>query len=81
MLFTILLELPPYRFKADRPDSSVLKGVFNRTNYERLLPYSREIAKEALHIIFRFVGANRVHDIDLLVVFLLPKNTYIARLK
>jgi hypothetical protein len=50
-------------------------------NCERLLPYSREIAKEALHVVFRFIGANRVHNIDLLIVFLLPENTYIAWLK
>jgi hypothetical protein len=50
-------------------------------NYERLLPYSREIAKEVLYVIFRFVGANRVYNINLLIVFLLPKNTYIAWLK
>ena len=78
MLFTILLKLPPYRFKANGPDSSLLEGVFNRMNYERLLPYSREIAKEVLHVVFRFIGANRVHNIDLLIVFLLPKNTYIV---
>jgi hypothetical protein len=81
LLFTILLKLPLYCFKANRPDSSVLEGVFNRMNYERLLPYFREIAKEVLHVVFRFVGANRVYNIDLLIVFLLPENTYIARLK
>jgi hypothetical protein len=81
VLFTIFLELPLYRFEAYRPDSSVLEGVFNRSNRERLLPYSREIAKEALDVVFRFVGANRIHNIDLLVVFLLPEDAYIALLK
>jgi hypothetical protein len=81
VLFTIFLELPPYRFKAYRPDSSVLEGVFNRSNYKRLLPYSREIAKEALDVIFRFVGANCIYNIDLLVVFLLPEDAYIIWLK
>jgi hypothetical protein len=81
LLFTIFLELPPYYFKAYRLDSSVLEGVFNRSNYERLLSYSREIAKEALDVVFQFIGANRIYNINLLVVFLLPKDAYIARLK
>jgi hypothetical protein len=81
LLFTILLELSLYRFKAYRLDSSVLESVFNRTDRKRLLSYSREIAKEALNVIFRLIGANHIHDIDLLVVFLLPENTYIAWLK
>jgi hypothetical protein len=81
LLFTIFLELPLHSFKAHRPDSSVLEGVFNYTNRKRLLSYSREIAKEALDIIFWLIGANRIHDINLLVVFPLPENTYIARLK
>jgi hypothetical protein len=55
--------------------------VLNRSNRERLLPYSREIAEEALNVIFRLVGANRIYNIDLLIVFPLPENTYIARLK
>jgi hypothetical protein len=80
-LFAILLELSPYCFETNRPNSSVLKGVFNHTNGKHLLPYSRKIAKEALDVIFRLIRANRIHDIDLLVVFPFPKNTNIARLK
>jgi hypothetical protein len=81
LLFTILLELPLYRFKAYRPDSSVLESVLNRSNRKCLLPYSREIAEEVLNIVFHLVGANRIYNIDLLVVFPLPKDPYIARLK
>jgi hypothetical protein len=80
-LFAIFLELSSYCFETDRPNSSVLKGVFNRTNRKRLLPYSRKIAKEALNVVFRLIRANRIHNIDLLVVFPFPKNTNIARLK
>jgi hypothetical protein len=54
-LFTILLELSPYYFETNRPNSSVLKGVFNYTNSKYLLPYFRKIAKEALDVIFRLV--------------------------
>jgi len=55
--------------------------VFNCSNHERLLPYSREITEEALNVVFRLVRANRIHNIDLLIVFLLPEDPYIARLK
>jgi len=81
LLFTILLELPLYYFKAYKPYSSVLESVFNRMNRKRLLSYSREIAKEVLDVVFWLIGANRIYNIDLLVVFLLPENTYIAWLK
>ena len=55
--------------------------MFNRLNRERLLPYSREIAEEALNVIFRLVRANHIYNIDLLIVFPLPEDPYIARLK
>jgi len=37
--------------------------------------------EEVLNIIFRLIGANHIHNINLLIVFLLSENTYIARLK
>ena len=80
-LFAIFLELPLYCFKTNRPNSSILKGVFNRTNRKRLLPYSRKITKEALNVVFRLIRANRIYNIDLLVVFPLPKDANIAWLK
>ena len=80
-LFAILLELSPYCFETDRPNSSILKSVFDYTDSKYLLPYSRKIAKEALDVIFRLVRANCIYNIDLLVVFPFPKNTNIAWLK
>jgi len=80
-LFAILLELSLYCFETNRPNSSILKGVFNCTNSKHLLPYSRKIAKEVLDVIFRLVQANRIYNINLLVVFLFLKNTNIIRLK
>jgi len=55
--------------------------VFNRSNRERLLPYSREITEEVLNVVFRLVRANRIHNINLLIVFPLPEDPYIVRLK
>jgi hypothetical protein len=80
-LFAILLKLSPYCFETDRPNSSVLKSVFNYTDSKYLLPYSRKIAKEALDIVFRLIRANYIYNINLLVVFLFPKNTNIIWLK
>jgi hypothetical protein len=51
-LFTILFKLPLYYFKAYRLDSSILESIFNRLNHKCLLPYSREITKEVLSVIF-----------------------------
>jgi hypothetical protein len=46
-------------------------------NYKYLFLYFRKIIKEVLDIIFRFIKANYIYNIDLLVVFLLSENTYI----
>jgi hypothetical protein len=76
-LFAILLELSPYYFETNRPNSSILKSIFNYTNSKYLLLYSRKIMKEVLDIIFRLIQANCIYNINLLVVFLFPKNTNI----
>jgi hypothetical protein len=37
--------------------------------------------EEVLNVIFRLIGVNRIYNINLLVVFPLPEDPYIIRLK